>query len=478
MNRAVPALLVIGLATLPVEASFYFSPDVPTVLAGTRYQPSDLVLRNDVGAYSLVGSLPAGTPIDALFRMDSGDWLLSVAKPTNLGGVTYDPRSVIRLSSTATFSLFFNGATAGIPVRSNVDAAFLVGGDTGDLVVSFDVPTTIAATTYEPADLVRISGGTFSLFFDASAAAIPLSTNVTGAGQRATRTFLTFDVPTRLGSTTYLPGQVVAWNGSQFSNFAVDSGWPINSRLNALSLGPCLDGDGDGYGAPGDAACSAGNAADCDDGAAAVYPGAPQLCDGINTDCSDPAWPGPPANETDADGDGFRICAGDCGDANPTVYPAAPQLCDGSNNNCSDPLWPAVPANETDADGDGYPICAADCDDANGTVWGTPGEVAGLTLTGTTLNWSAPASLGGVSASVQYDTLRSTSRNDFVTDPPATCVESDDGPNTAATDSDIPAVGAVFYYLVRAQNACPGALGIGSLGTTSSGAARTARDCP
>ena len=44
--------------------------------------------------------------------------------------------------------------------------------------------------------------------------------------------------------------------------------------------------------------------------------------------------------------------------ATPNVYPGAPQLCDGKNNDCSAPGWPAVPGNEVDADGDGFRVCA------------------------------------------------------------------------------------------------------------------------
>jgi len=107
---------------------------------------------------------------------------------------------------------------------------------------------------------------------------------------------------------------------------------------------------------------------DCDDSDVRVFPGASQLCDGINNDCNDPGWPTVPANEADADSDNARICAGDCDDSNPIVYSGAPQLCDGLNNNCSDPSWPTAPANEADADADGFRICQNDCNDANPNV--------------------------------------------------------------------------------------------------------------
>jgi len=37
----------------------------------------------------------------------------------------------------------------------------------------------------------------------------------------------------------------------------------------------------------------------------------------------------------DDDGDGYSECAGDCNDGNPSIFPGAPELCDGLDNNCN-----------------------------------------------------------------------------------------------------------------------------------------------
>jgi hypothetical protein len=49
---------------------------------------------------------------------------------------------------------------------------------------------------------------------------------------------------------------------------------------------PCTDADADGFGAPDGSACPAGAAVDCDDTMAQVFPGSPDLCDGLDNDCS------------------------------------------------------------------------------------------------------------------------------------------------------------------------------------------------
>ncbi len=107
----------------------------------------------------------------------------------------------------------------------------------------------------------------------------------------------------------------------------------------------------------------------------------------------------------------------------------------------------------------------------------SPGPVGFMELSngvsGTDLVWTPPASPGA--GSVNYDLVRSLSATDF--GPAATCVESADPLDTVAVDADTPpSPGAVFYYLVRANNACPD--GAGSLGWNSAGDARNARSCP
>jgi len=225
-----------------------------------------------------------------------------------------------------------------------------------------------------------------------------------------------------------------------------------------LAVTDFTDNDGDGY-----LVCSG----DCDDADPSTYPAAPQLCDGVNSDCNDPSWPVVPANEANADGDAFRICQGDCDDTNATVYPGAPQLCDGLNNDCLAPGWPTMPASEVDQDGDGFRVCTPDCWDANPQVWAPPFEVSLFTLTAgtpTTLTWDSQSTTAGPETT--YDLVGGTLTNpaggmDFSA---ATCLQPL-GPNSFSDPRPNPAAGAAYWYLARGKNSC----GIGTYGASSFG---------
>ena len=148
-------------------------------------------------------------------------------------------------TTSGTFAVLFCGATVGVPSYANVDAVYLDGGDTGDLIVSFDVPTSMGAFTFYPADLVRFqrtgSGcGSWSLAaanpdFNASAAGIPTGSDLIGADKVGSLRIFSFDVPTTIGAATYLPGQIVSWNGAAFAVWENLAGWPRSSGVDGLS---------------------------------------------------------------------------------------------------------------------------------------------------------------------------------------------------------------------------------------------------
>jgi hypothetical protein len=69
-----------------------------------------------------------------------------------------------------------------------------------------------------------------------------------------------------------------------------------------------------------------------------------------------------------------------------------------------------------------------------------------------------------------YDLVRANTPNGFAA---AACSETN-GSDGDSFDATVPAPGAGFYYLVRAENAC----GQGTLGRSASGVERTGVSCP
>lgn len=251
MRRRLLSIIVgLGVFASPVLAqSYFFSPDVPTDVGAATLLPWQIV-RSDAAVYSVILTLPVNTPIDGLHAMDAGDWLISVEATTELppgSGTFFDPRDVLRTDGLL-FADFFCGDLVGIPAGSNVDSVFNVGGDdSGELVIGFDVPTDltgIGGGMHGPADLVLFKrvgplcgNWVFSgVFLDATTTVPPVQAeyDVTGADDASGATKLAFDVPSTLGAT-FLPGQIVNWNGVVFASFAFDPLWPVSSRADALS---------------------------------------------------------------------------------------------------------------------------------------------------------------------------------------------------------------------------------------------------
>lgn len=177
-------------------------------------------------------------------------------------------------------------------------------------------------------------------------------------------------------------------------------GWGEAGEATVNFLTGSGDADGDGF---ADAALGGD---DCDDEDAAVFPGADELCNGRDDDCSGTIDDNPVDGQTlyaDDDGDGYGRDAetqvgcdgasgwadqgGDCDDTSSAVNPGAPEQCEtGIDEDCNgvidtDASGAIYQWSDADADGygrgvatidcaviPGYAPQSGDCDDTNAAV--------------------------------------------------------------------------------------------------------------
>ena len=267
--------------------------------------------------------------------------------------------------------------------------------------------------------------------------------------------------------------------------------WDYNSGAGAPQLHVAYDGGGvpvcpdpdrDGYGNPGTSVCPNGPATDCDTNNQNVYPGAAQICDGLNDDCSSLGWPSlEGTNEFDNDGDGLSVCTGDCND---TTSLCTTDCTDTDGDGACNPFDTC-----TDTDGDGFGnsgfpanTCPVDCSPTDplthpgaperndgrdnqcpgdlgyGSIDETTGDSGFHSVTKAKTKYSWPSQQGATS----WEVARAGSPDfSLGCGTVATSV-------TNWTDAQVPSSGRVFYYLNR-----PASPFAGSWGARSSGVERT-----
>ena len=189
------------------------------------------------------------------------------------------------------------------------------------------------------------------------------------------------------------------------------SGASADDTGESTGASPETDNDGDGVVA----------ADDCDDNNSAIYPGAEELCDGVDNDCDSQIDEEDATNPStfflDADGDGYGDPAStaeacnppdgmvadntDCDDSNPGANPGATEIWyDGTDSDCAGD-------DDFDRDGDGFPggEDGTDCNDEEALAYPMAEEVCGDGIDN-----DCDGSLGACGLIGEIGTDRSTSR--------------------------------------------------------------------
>ncbi len=238
--------MLIGRAACALTplSSVRYAPDITVVLGGTTVTPQNVAADNLAGTVSLVniGSIPNGTDVIAYSPLANGDQLLAFDTTLTLGSLTARPGDVVRLSGT-TYSLEFDATANGIPNGVMTDALAEI--SPNDLLLSFDVTITLGSLTAAPEDLVRFKDGVFSLFFDGSLAGVPVGLNLDAVDclPRNGHLLISFDGSGTVGGVNFDDEDVLEYSPESnswalaYDGSAQHAGWPP-ADLAAVSASP------------------------------------------------------------------------------------------------------------------------------------------------------------------------------------------------------------------------------------------------
>jgi hypothetical protein len=211
MNIRPYSFVVTGVLLLfPVSASaqlesVLLSPDITLNLANVVTRDENVAADNLAGIVVPVdiGVIPANADLSVYHLLDNGDSLLAFDITVSLpGAVVAQPVDVVRRSG-GVYSIEFDGSAQGVPAGARLDA--LSANAQGHLLMSFDTTVALPGLTASDEDIVAFNGANFTMLFDGSAAGLESGVDLdalhfsTGNG----RLFVSFDIGGVIGGANF-----------------------------------------------------------------------------------------------------------------------------------------------------------------------------------------------------------------------------------------------------------------------------------
>jgi hypothetical protein len=243
---ALALLLLASAATaLTPLGDLRYAPDITVDLSGTTVDHNEVAEDDLAGNVSLVniGAIPKAAIVTAYDRLANGDQLLSFDIDVELaGGLAARRGDVVSFDGT-NFTLLFDAAANGIPRGVITDAVSAIG--PADLLLSFDVTVALGAVTAHNSDVVRFQGGVFSIFFDGAAAGVAPGLDLDALNYLPGNghLLLSFDVSGVLGGVSFNDEDVLEYTPGAgtfelaYNGLSEHAGW-FGGDLQALAEVP------------------------------------------------------------------------------------------------------------------------------------------------------------------------------------------------------------------------------------------------
>ncbi|GAA0716583.1 hypothetical protein [Dokdonella soli] len=201
-------------ADAPLIAHLQYSADIGANIVG----PGLFAARKDFVDDDLAGARQrmqiAGLPDNAVlhdFHIEgNGNILFALDIGVTLGGTYFDPADVIRFSGSS-FSKQFDAAAAGVPRGVHCDGVARLGSN-GPLLLSFDKTFSVGGITIQPADVIAFSGNAFGAkLLDARALGLSANLNVDAIDTFGTKSYLlvSFDTGGTIAGITFADEDVM-----------------------------------------------------------------------------------------------------------------------------------------------------------------------------------------------------------------------------------------------------------------------------
>ena len=181
------------------------------------------------------------------FLVDGTQLVFSTDLDFESGGTRYADEDLVAFNPTgATFALFLDGSTAGLPVGVDLDAASLIPGSR-IVLFSVDRPTFLPGPgAVTDRDVLRYDGGVLSRFLDGSAdLGIPVGRDLVGLHHDGVSLWFTLDASAELEEMAGRDEDLWRFDLTT-GNLTVERIAGLDERIGIVCLDRPVDSDGDG----------------------------------------------------------------------------------------------------------------------------------------------------------------------------------------------------------------------------------------